>query len=110
MRIIKPSNVVFAENKIERAFDKLDNNDDLKKNIIRAIKDIKLNSYCGIQFPKRLIPKEYIKKYKVNNLWKYNLPDGWRLIYSLFPENKIEILSVVIEWFNHKDYERRFKY
>ena len=32
------------------------------------------------------------------------------VVYALFPQNKVEILSVVIEWFNHKDYERRFNY
>jgi len=28
------------------------------------------------------------------------LPDGWRLIYSITTPNKIEILSVILEWFN----------
>lgn len=64
----------------------------------------------GIQIPKRLFPKEYVIKYKINNLWKYDLPDGWRLIYTLNPLNQVEILSVILEWFNHKEYERRFHY
>jgi len=110
MRIIKSSEVVFANDKIEKAYNKLEDNEDLKKHLKKAIKEIQNNAYCGIQIPKRLIPKEYIKNYKVNNLWKYDLPDGWRLIYALFPQNKVEILSVVIEWFDHKNYERRFNY
>lgn len=110
MRIIKPSEVVFANDKIEKIFQELDNNDNLKKSIIRAIHDIQNNAYYGIQIPKRLFPKEYIEKYKINNLWKYDLPDGWRLIYTLNPLNQVEILSVILEWFNHKDYEMRFHY
>jgi len=110
MRIIKFSEVVFANDKIEKVFNKLNEDDEIKKYIKRAVKDIELNAFCGIQVPKRLIPSEYVKKYRVNNLWKYDLPDGWRLIYSLFPQNKVKILSVILEWFNHKDYNRRFKY
>ena len=110
MRIRKPSSVVFADDKIEKEFISLDENDEVKKYINRAIDDIKKNAFCGTPVPKRLIPKEYIKRYKINNLWKYDLPDGWRLVYSIITPNKIEILSIILEWFNHKNYERKFKY
>jgi hypothetical protein len=110
MNIIKPSEVVFANDKLEKSFNTLLESEEIKIYLRRAIAHIKTNAYCGTQLQKRLIPSEYIKKYGVNNLWKYDLPDGWRLIYSLFPQNKVEILSVVIEWFNHKDYEKRFNY
>ena len=110
MNVLKPSEVVFANDKLEKSFNNLLENDEIKIYLRRAIAQIKINAYCGTQLQKRLIPLEYIKKYGVNNLWKYDLPDGWRLIYSLFPQNKVEILSVVIEWFNHKDYEKRFNY
>jgi len=111
MKIIRPSKVIFADNKIEKEFEKLDDVDELKKYLKRAIRDIQINAFCGIQFPKRLIPKEYIQKYGVKNLWKYDLPDGWRLIYSITTPTKIQIVSIILEWFtSHKDYERRFNY
>ena len=110
MRFLKPSEVVFANDKLEKSFNNLKEEDEIKKYIKRAIKDIIQNAYCGIPLPKRLFPKEYVKKYNINNLWKYDLPDGWRLIYSITTPNKVEILAVILEWFNHKDYERRFKY
>ncbi|MGI0135174.1 MAG: hypothetical protein ACREBW_09485 [Candidatus Micrarchaeaceae archaeon] len=59
--------------------------------------------------PKRLIPKIYMQKYGVNNLRKYNLPHGWRLVYSL-KGSEIEIIAIILEWFTHKEYERRFNY
>ena len=52
--------------------------------------------------------KEYLR-YKITNLWKYDLPKGWRLIYSIGREG-VEILSIILEWMNHKNYERRFNY
>lgn len=110
MRIIKPSKVFFADENIKKDFDKLDESDEIKKWINRAKKDIQKNAFCGIPIPKRLIPKTYIQKYSVTNLWKYDLPDGWRLVYSITTPNKIEIISIILEWFNHPDYEKRFGY
>jgi len=110
MRFLKPSEIVFAENKIEKEFNNLKETDEIKIYIKRAIKDIMQNAYSGTPLPKRLFPKEYIQKYKINNLWKYDLPDGWRLIYTITTPNKVEILAVILEWFNHKEYERRFSY
>ena len=77
--------------------------------ILRAFEDIENNAFCGIQVPKKLIPKEYVKKYNVRNLWKYNLPDAWRLIYSIEGKN-LMVFSIILEWMNHKEYERRFGY
>ena len=108
--MIKPSKVVFISGELETSFNSLEEKDFLKKAIIKAIKDLKENAFSGIQVPKKLIPREYIRKYNVNNLWKYNLPKGWRLLYTVTADYEVELISAIIEWFNHKDYERRFKY
>ena len=108
--MIKPSKVVFISDELEKDFNELREDDPIKKGIIRAIKDLKKNAFSGIQIPKRLFPKEYIIKYNVNNLWKYGLPNGWRLIYTVTPENEVELISAILEWFNHKGYEKRFGY
>ncbi|MBS3094698.1 type II toxin-antitoxin system YoeB family toxin [Candidatus Pacearchaeota archaeon] len=110
MKLIKKSRVVFADENLQKEFEELSENDKIKKQIKRAVGDLQINAFSGIQIPKKLIPEVYIKKYQVNNLWKYDLPDGWRLVYSIMPENKIEILSVILEWFDHKEYEQRFHY
>ena len=62
-----------------------------------------------LQTPKKLWPKDYVKKYNIDNLWKYDLPNAWRLIYTI-KADQITVLAVVLEWFDHKDYERRFRY
>jgi len=102
----------FADKKVEETYNKLrysSVNKQLYKFIKRALEDIKENPECGIAISKKLIPKIYIKKYSINNLFKYDLPSGWRLFYSL-EEGKIEIMAIIIEWMNHKDYEKRFGY
>lgn len=40
------------------------------------------------------------------NLWKYNLSRSWRLVYTIARDG--DIVVVVLEWFSHEEYERRF--
>lgn len=108
--MIKPSKVVFISDDLEENFKLLNKDDFLKKGITRAINDLKENAFSGIQVPKRLFPKDYIKRYKINNLWKYDLPKGWRLLYTITADNEVELISAILEWFDHKDYEKKFKY
>lgn len=112
MGIVKPSDeVIFAEESIKEALIKLKTEDPkLYKHLNRAKEDIQENAFCGIQLSKNLIPKDWIQKYKITNLWKYNLPNAWRLLYSITTPSKIEIISVFLDWMDHKDYERKFNY
>ncbi len=107
------SHIKFAEEKLKRAFDKLrDSKTEDKKLyewINRALDDIEDNAFCSIQIPKKVIPKEYIQRYNIDNLWKYDLPRGWRLLYSV-ANGEVIVISIVIEWMDHKAYERKFKY
>jgi Txe/YoeB family toxin of Txe-Axe toxin-antitoxin module len=98
---------------LQKAFETLKNSTTEDKRLyewlLRAFQDIQKNAFCGIQIPKKLIPKEYEKKYGVKNLWKYNMPNAWRLIYSI-EGSDIRIISIILEWLDHKNYERRFGY
>ena len=107
------SRIFFAEEKLKDNLEYLrkGNLDEqgLYNHIQRALNNIRENAFCGIQIPKRLIPKVYFSKHSIDNLWKYDIPKGWRLIYSVGKEG-IEILSIILEWIDHKTYEKRFKY
>lgn len=106
----KPSKVVFMDDLLEKAFNSLKRDDPIRKSLTRAIKDLRENAFSGIQVPKRLIPKSYIQKYGLNNLWKYDLPQGWRLLYTVTADNEVELISAILDWFNHKDYEKKMHY
>ena len=112
MSLIKPADkVVFANDSLEKIFNSLKENDWLKKAISKAIINLKQNVFCGEHIPKRLIPKEYVQKYSVENLYWYSLPNSWRLVYSIFTfKDNIKILAVIIDYFDHKNYERKFGY
>ena len=104
----KSDGIDFENERVKQAYENLiDTDKELYKHLTRAFNDILENAFCGIQIPKKLIPKEYRR---LDNLWKYNLPDAWRLLYSIKSQTQISIITVILEWMNHKNYERRFKY
>ena len=107
---MKTDKIKFVEESLEESFNSLSEKDPLKKAIIRAIENIREDCYCGRNVKKRLIPKQLIEKYKINNLWIYNLPSSWRLLYSLTTSGEIELIAAILDWMNHKDYERLFKF
>lgn len=71
---MKPCKVQFYNEKTRKTFEKL-KEPQLKKFLERAFKDIEKNPFCGIQIPKKIIPKEYLKKFNIKNAWKYNLQE-----------------------------------
>lgn len=77
--------------------------------IKRKIELLKKDPEYGIHLSKNKIPKKYIKQFGINNVWKINLPDAWRMVYTI-QGNKIEIISLVIDIFDHKHYEKMFNY
>jgi len=107
------SRIKYVEERVRVSFEKLKDSktEDKKlyKWINRAMDDLENNAFCGIQIQKKLIPKIYIERYGIDNLWKYDLPKSWRLIYSV-ARGEVQILSIILEWMSHKDYERRFGY
>ncbi len=113
MNAPKETMVGFADEKLKRAFDELKQGKGAEPHLYeflnRAFDDLKKDPFSGIKISKKLWPDDYVKKYEIDNLWKYDLPNGWRLIYTV-RANQVTILTVVLEWFSHKDYERRFGY
>lgn len=105
--------VSFANIGLKEAFLELKKGKFEEKNLYefinRAIDDLKINPFSGIRVPKSLWPKRYIKDYNITNLWKYDLPNAWRLTYTLIGD-EVKIISMILEWYDHKGYERRFSY
>lgn len=90
----------YAHSKIERA---------LLRAIDRKIEIIKDNHRYGNPIAKILIPKEYEQKYEANNLFRVELPNFWRMLYTV-KNNEIEIIAFILDIVNHKDYNKKFGY
>ncbi|MFH1316890.1 MAG: hypothetical protein ABII01_05200 [Candidatus Woesearchaeota archaeon] len=101
----------FEDEKLKDEFFKLKETDiKFFNQLDNTFDNIEENAFCSIQIKKRLFPKKW-KHY--SNLWKYNLPNAWRLIYTIAPpdkEGKVIVLVIILDWMNHKDYEKLFGY
>jgi len=102
---MKINKVVFADKILEGRFDELSNKDPIKKALIRAMKVIKERPDTGRRVKIKLIPKKYSH---LEVLFIFNLPSAWRMLYTVTAEGEINILSVVLDWMNHKDYDNLF--
>jgi hypothetical protein len=84
-----------------------------ENSIFRAIHQkvelIKANRNYGNNIPKRLIPNYYKKKYGITNLYRVELPNFWRMLYTL-RKDKIEIIAFVIDIVDHDNYSKKFGY
>lgn len=107
---MKPEKVIFFNEDLENSFEELSDKDSLKKAMKRAIGNLQENAFAGRNVKKKLIPKQLKEKYGISNLWIYNLPDSWRLLYSITSSGDVEIIAAILDWMNHKDYERLFNF
>ena len=81
----------------------------LLKAINRIFDVIINNPFYGENAKKDLIPKEYQKKYDAKNLFIADLPDYWRMIYTL-ESDEIEIIAFVLDIIDHNEYNKKFKF
>jgi len=107
---MKPQKVVFVDATLEKSFNAIGNSDPLKKSLTKAIQNLKEDAFAGRRVKKKLIPKEIVKKYGISNLWIYNLPNAWRMLYSLTESGEIKIIAAILDWMDHKEYEKLFRF
>ncbi len=79
----------------------------LLESINRIFDIISTNPFYGENAKKDLIPKEYRQKYDADNLFIADLPDYWRMIYTL-ESDEIEIIAFVLDIIDHDDYNKKF--
>ena len=77
-------------------------------NAINRIFDVITNNpFYGENAKKDLIPKEYRQKYDADNLFIVDLPDYWRMMYTL-ESDEIEIIAFVLDLIDHNEYNKKF--
>ena len=90
------------ESKIERS---------ILNSVNRNVELIKANPHYGDPISKKMIPAEYIDKYGITNLFRVELSNYWRMLYTLTDgESVVEIIAFVLDLIDHKVYDRKFGY
>jgi hypothetical protein len=103
----KPVRVILSE-KAKTQFSRIMNKS-LMRSIIQKKEFLGSNPQYGVHIEKRKIPKEYFELYDVNNLWKANLSNHYRMVYTL-RGNEVEIIVFILDILNHKEYDKKFSY
>ena len=67
------------------------------------------NPFYGENAKKYLSPKEYRQKYDADNLFIADLPDYWRMIYTL-ESDELEIIAFILDIIDHGEYNKKFKF
>ena len=80
----------------------------LLKSIRQKIDFIKANPFYGNPIAKNLIPEEY-KIYNAINLFRVELSQFWRMLYTL-KGNEIEVIAFVLDIIDHPTYDKKFGY
>ncbi|MCK5624698.1 hypothetical protein KAI04_02560 [Candidatus Pacearchaeota archaeon] len=83
----------------------------LLKSIKQKMEFIKENPQYGNPLSKKLIPEEYKIKYGITNLFRVELPNFWRMLYTLTEgESKIEVISFILDIVDHPNYDKKLRY
>ena len=85
----------------------------IERSIVKAIDEkkgwIQNDWHYGNPIAKILIPDEYRIKYGAMNLFRVELPNFWRMLYSVRDyDDKTEI--IVVDILDHKSYNKKFGY
>ena len=77
----------------------------LLNSIKQKIEFIKANPFYGDNIKKNKIPKEY----GIQNLWRAELSQFWRMLYTI-KGDQIEVICFVVDILNHPEYDKKFGY
>jgi hypothetical protein len=75
-----------------------------------ALDKLKHNMMAGEKIQRPQWPPHNLKRYRVTNLWKYNMSKSSRLVYTLLSDNGSWTVVVLEMFLTHKEYEKRFGY
>jgi len=109
MSFNRPIKDVVGTTDFGKSFNALSDNDQFKKNIRDAKKNLLQDLRIGSKIPHDRWPNDY-KKLGLTNLWVYRLSIEERLVYTIISDAS-GFTGLMIEAFRtHKEYEKRFGY
>jgi hypothetical protein len=81
----------------------------LLKSIDAAKRLLKEDPAAGEHVEKNHWPKLYVKNYSINNLFRYELPEGYRMIYTIIRKGSV-IKPTILDILDHTAYDHLFGY
>ena len=111
IRVILSSDAKEVYNHLKELAPKSKTERTILKAITKKIEIIKSNPHYGDPIAKSFIPREYLDKYEITNLFRVELPNYWRMLYTLKDgDTKCEIIAFVLDLIDHPTYNKKFGY
>ncbi len=106
---MKKAKVITGSNEFSEFFKLLSEDDPFKIEINNARKILLEDCVSGEKIEHDKWPNYYMK-YKITNLWRYELQDGKRLVYTILGSSNGFTVSIIETFVSHTKYEKRFDY
>jgi hypothetical protein len=97
---------VFLSKELDSVIKTLGPNHKFSKWINDMAEVLMENKFAGQLIRKSQIPKVYIQKYGIFNLFRYSLPEGYRSCYTILEDECPHILDLL----SHPEYDKLFGY
>ena len=110
LNLSHPASQVKGSDEFYRVYRNLQRGSVEKRMVDSALDKLKQNMMAGDKIQRPQWPPYYMRRYSINNLWKYNMSKSSRLIYTLLSENGRWMVVVLEMFMTHKEYEKRFGY
>lgn len=106
----KPSPAVFLSKDLKDFLNTLNSESKFRRWIEDMETVLKENMFAGELIKKKQIPHYYIQRYGVNNLYRYEHPEGYRSCYTIFKEEGVGVCPHILDIMSHEEYDRIFGY
>ena len=101
----KPAPKVFVSEDLAQCLRKLGPEHKTTKWISDMKIVLKENMYAGELIRKSQIPKQYLDRFGVNNLYRYGHPEGFRFFYTI-----LNGCPHILDIMSHPEYDKVFGY
>lgn len=108
--VSRPSPAVHLSEELEDFLKEINPNHKFNKWIADMKSVLKENMFAGNCIRKKQIPKHYIRRYGVNNLYRYDHPEGFRSCYTLVEYGGLGVCPLILDLKTHDEYNRIFGY
>ena len=101
---------VFVSKELRDFFDSPNMKQKHRKWIERMREILLENMFIGEKIRKNRIPKEYVRKYDLSNLYRFSHPEGYRSLYTIEFFDDDGLCPVILDFLSHKKYDGVFDY
>ncbi|OGD46759.1 hypothetical protein A3K69_06810 [Candidatus Bathyarchaeota archaeon RBG_16_57_9] len=106
----KPAKEVFISVELGAYVSSLEINHKHRRWINEMAENLLQNILVGERIKQSQIPRHYIEKYNVSNLYRYAHSEGYRSTYTLTEFSEYGVCPVILDLISHKEYNRIFRY